>query len=112
MTNAAGGPTNDALPRWAALASNALPQTPSEPPPRSADPFAAARWSDAARLEGLPRHTPRQLGEDHETQASRPALIRLLVHCFLLSALAAAFATAFATAPHWLPKVVSLWWAL
>ena len=111
MINATCDPAKDALPRWVALASNALPQTPSEPPPRSTNPCVAARRSDAAKLECPPRDPPRQPGEDHEAKATGPALIRLLAYCILLSALAAAFATAFAMAPYWLPRVVSMWWA-
>jgi len=112
MINAACVLAKDALPPWAALASNVLPQKPSEPRPRSTSPYAVTRRADAARLENVPRHAPRQTGEDHDMKASGPALLGLLALCILLSAVAAAFATAFATAPHWLPKVASMWWVL
>src|SRR5690242_15004422 len=107
MINATCDPAKDALPGWVALAANALPQTPSEPPPRFTNPCAAAWRSDAAKLECPPRAAPRQTGEDHKAKVSGPALLRLLAYCILLSALAAAFATV----PHWLSIVVSIWWA-
>jgi|SRR4051794_17471692 hypothetical protein len=112
MVNAACVLAKAAVPPWLALASHALPQKPSEPRPRSTGPYAATRRADAAWVEDVSHHAPRQTDEDYEAKPSGPAHLRLLALCILLSGLAAAFATAFATAPHWLPKIASVWWVL